>query len=91
MERLSSTSLKKHTRSLKETLVLYGIGTVLCIYAGFLCGAVWVPDNDLGEFIVNFTDFIIIKKNFLVGISNEKIKMDGIDCILHDKLIERNI
>ena len=31
------------------------------------------------------------KKNFLVGISNEKIKMDGIDCILHDKLIERNI
>lgn len=31
------------------------------------------------------------KKNFLVGISNEKIKMDGIDCILPDKLIERNI
>ena len=78
MERLSSTSLKKHTRSLKETLVLYGTGTAFCIYAGFLCGAVWVPDNDLGEFIVNFTDFIIIKKNFLVGVTSATPVFTGI-------------
>ena len=37
-----------------------------------------------------FIQGIGFKKDFLVGISNEKIKMDGIDCILNQKLIERN-
>ena len=37
-----------------------------------------------------FIQGIGFKTNFLVGISNEKIKMDGIDCILNQKLIERN-
>jgi len=30
------------------------------------------------------------KSNYLVGITNEEIKIDGIDCILHSKLLERN-
>lgn len=29
--------------------------------------------------------------NFLIGITNRQIKMDGVDCILHEKLIERVI
>ena len=38
-----------------------------------------------------FIEGVGFKDNFLVGISNEKIKMDGIDCILSSKLIEREI
>lgn len=30
-----------------------------------------------------------IKTNFLVGISEEKINIDGVDCILHQKLLEK--
>ena len=37
-----------------------------------------------------FIQGVGFRTNFLVGISNEAIKMDGIDCILHCKLIERN-
>ena len=37
-----------------------------------------------------FIQGVGFRTNFLVGISNEAIKMDGIDCILHGKLIERN-
>lgn len=36
-----------------------------------------------------FIQGIGFKKNFLVGISNEKIKIEGIDCILNSKLLER--
>lgn len=38
-----------------------------------------------------FIQGVGFKKNFLVGISNEKIKMDGIDCILSERLIEKEI
>lgn len=38
-----------------------------------------------------FIEGIGFKKNFLIGIANEKIKIDGIDCILHKRLIERTI
>lgn len=38
-----------------------------------------------------FIQGVGFKSNFLVGISNEKIKMDGIDCILNQKLIERTV
>lgn len=69
MGKNSGSSLKKHTRTLKETLIIYGVGTVICIYLGFLCGAVWMPENDLWEFIANFNDFIILKHHFLVGVT----------------------
>ena len=36
-----------------------------------------------------FIQGVGFRKKFLVGISNEKIKMDGIDCILNSKLLER--
>lgn len=36
-----------------------------------------------------FIQGIGFRKEFLVGISNEKIKIDGIDCILNSKLLER--
>lgn len=70
MSRGSGTSIKKHTRTVKETLMWYGAGAALSIYLGFLCGAVWMPDNDLWEFINNFTDFIIVKHHFLVGVTS---------------------
>lgn len=36
-----------------------------------------------------FIQGIGFRKNFLVGLSNEKILIDGVDCIMHSKLIER--
>ena len=36
-----------------------------------------------------FIQGVGFKENFLIGISNEKIKLDGIDCILNKRLIER--
>ena len=38
-----------------------------------------------------FIQGVGFKNNFLVGISNEKIKIDGVDCILSSKLLERNV
>lgn len=38
-----------------------------------------------------YIDKIGIKKNFLIGISEEEIKIDGIDCILNSKLLEEDI
>ena len=37
-----------------------------------------------------FIQGIGFKKNFLIGLSNEKIKMEGINCIMGNKLLERN-
>ena len=31
------------------------------------------------------------RKDFLVGFANEKIQIDGVDCILHSKLVERKV
>lgn len=36
-----------------------------------------------------FIQGVGFRNNFLVGISNDKIKMDGIDCILNQELLER--
>lgn len=66
----SSATVKKHTRSVKETLIIYGVGSFLCIYFGFLCGAVWMPENSFNEFMNNFQDFIIDKHNYLVGVTS---------------------
>ena len=38
-----------------------------------------------------FIQGIGFRKNFLIGISNEEIKMEGIDCIISTKLLERNM
>ena len=52
--------VKKHTRSVKETLIIYAIGVFVCVYFGFLLGAVWmdgkrfsgsVPDSDLQAWV----------------------------------------
>ena len=61
----SSAFVKKHTRSVKETLIIYIVGSFFCIYFGFLCGAVWMPGNNFNEFMNNFQDFIIAKHNYL--------------------------
>lgn len=60
-------SLKKHTRSLKETGIIYAIGSVISIYFGLLCGAVWMSGNSFNEFLINFNDFILVKQHFIVG------------------------
>lgn len=36
-----------------------------------------------------FIQGIGFKKNFLVGLSNEKILIDGVDCILHTRIFEK--
>jgi len=38
-----------------------------------------------------YIDSIGIKTNFLVGISEEEINIEGVDCILHSSLMERTI
>ena len=45
--------VKKHTRSVKETLIIYAIGVFVCVYLGFLLGAVWMDGNNLNEFMNN--------------------------------------
>ena len=62
-------SVKKHTRSVKETLMIYTMGVVICAYLGFLFGAVWIDGNDLNEFMNNFQSFIIEQHHFIVGVT----------------------
>lgn len=69
MERVRKTLIKKHTRTFQETLLLYGIGSAACIYFGLLCGATWMPGNDLNTFLENFQEFILHQKHFLVGVT----------------------
>lgn len=38
-----------------------------------------------------FIQGVGFRENFLVGLSNEKILIDGVDCIMHSKLIEREV
>jgi len=38
-----------------------------------------------------YIDSVGIKKNFLIGISEEDINIEGVDCILHSSLMERTI
>ncbi len=61
--------VKKHTRNVKETLIIYLIGIFICVYVGFLFGAVWINGNDFNEFLNNFQSFIIEKRHFLVGVT----------------------
>ena len=62
-------SIKKHTRTLKQTLIIYAVGSLICIYMGWLCGAVWMPGNDFNEFMNNFQQFILIEHHFIVGVT----------------------
>ncbi len=38
-----------------------------------------------------FIQGVGFRTNFLVGLSNEEIKMDGVDCILNQRLLERKV
>lgn len=62
-------NIKKKTRSVKKTLVIYLVCSVLCIYAGYLCGACWVDGNNFNEFTNNFVNFILVEHHFIVGIT----------------------
>ena len=64
-----ASPLKKQTRSLKKTAIIYGIGALLCTYLGFLCGAVWMDGNKLPEFMNNFQTFIIRQHHLIVGVT----------------------
>ncbi len=71
------SSVKKHTRTIQQTLIIYGIGTAICVYAGFLCGAVWLPGNDFNEFSNNFQKFIVEQHRYIVGVTDATIKFIG--------------
>lgn len=64
-----SKSVKKHTRTLKQTLVIYAVGSLLCVYLGLLRGAVWMPGNDFNQFMNNFQQFILIEHHYIVGVT----------------------
>lgn len=38
-----------------------------------------------------FIQGVGFRENFLVGLSNDKIRIDGVDCIMNSKLIEREV
>lgn len=61
-----TSSVKKHTRSVKETVVIYLLGVSICVYLGFLCGAVWISGNDFNEFMNNFQSFVIEGHHYIV-------------------------
>ena len=61
--------VKKHVRNVKETLIIYAIGIVICVYVGFLLGAVWMDGNSFNEFMNNFQSFIIEQHHFIVGVT----------------------
>lgn len=63
-------SVKKKTRTVKQVLVIYAIGSIICVYLGLLCGAVWLDGNDFVEFMNNFCEFIIVQKHFIVGVTS---------------------
>lgn len=64
-----TSSVKKHTRSVKETVVIYLLGVSICVYFGFLCGAVWISGNDFNEFMNNFQSFVIEGHHYIVGVT----------------------
>jgi len=70
-------SVKKHTRTLKQTLIIYAVGSLLCVYLGWLCGAVWMPGNDFNQFINNFQQFILIEHHFVVGVTYATLPFIG--------------
>ena len=61
--------IKKKTRTIKKTFAIYAIGSLICSYLGYLCGAVWMDGNSFNEFMNAFTEFIIIQKHFIVGVT----------------------
>lgn len=67
---MRTRTIKKKTRTLKQTLIIYAIGSVLCIYFGFLCGAVWMDGNDFNEFFNAFVNFILIEGHYIVGVTH---------------------
>jgi len=67
---MRTRTIKKKTRTLKQTLIIYAIGSVLCIYFGFLCGAVWMDGNDFNEFCNAFVNFILIEGHYIVGVTH---------------------
>lgn len=69
--------VKKRTRTLKQTLIIYGIGSLACVYCGLLCGASWMPGNNFAEFLNNFTDFVLVKHHFIVGVTSATLPFIG--------------
>ena len=72
--RRSENKIKKRIRTPKQTIIIFGIGAVICIYLGFLSGACMVPGAKLSDFLNNFNDFIIVKHNFIVGVNEYTIR-----------------
>ena len=71
------TSVKKTTRSLKDIVIIYLIGSFICIYFGMLCGASWMPGNDFNEFMDNFTQFVLNEHHFIVGVTSATLPFIG--------------
>ena len=58
-------------------MIIYAIGTVICIYIGLLCGAVWMSGNTGSEFLINFHQFIIVEHHFIVGVTSATLPFIG--------------
>ena len=61
--------IKKSTRSVKQTVLIYSIGAVFCIYIGLLCGASVIPGQGADEFLNSFYNFVIKSHHYIVGVN----------------------
>lgn len=54
-------------KTFKEKLQKYLVGFVIVFYFSMTVGATWVPDCTIGEWLSNYTQFIIVEHHFFVG------------------------
>ena len=75
---MRTRSIKKKTRTVKQTLIIYIVGSILCAYLGYLCGAVWIDGNDFNEFCNAFMKFIVEEGHFIVGVTHMTLPFIGV-------------
>lgn len=71
-------NIKKKERNVKQTAIIYGVGSLIVLYVGCLLGASYLPNCTLNEFINNFNEFVIKGHHFIVGFN----KYTAIFCLV---------
>ena len=71
-------NIKKKERNVKQTAIIYGVGSLIVLYIGCLLGASYLPNCTLNEFINNFNEFVIKGHHFIVGFN----KYTAIFCLV---------
>lgn len=71
MSRTRSPSIVMHEQTtLQELLIYYLIGFIGTLYLAMLCGAAWLPDTGIGDYLNNLYQFVFIEHHFIVGFTS---------------------